>query len=147
MTGHRARTAAKLAMLAGVVLGAISQAARAELSVLDYLNVQQGGDRQRREDLQLYLGGVLEGLLTFNELNTSIDVHVLCIPPAATIDLPTFQKGVDAAIAQSREERTDFSVYAEQANISVMGLVALNKEYPCRQGEDAGNPAGSAKQP
>lgn len=135
MTCRRGRVVSVLLVLA--IVGASAGTARAELSVLDYLSIQQGNDRERKDDLRLYLSGVLEGLLTFNELSRSLQVNVFCIPQHATIELPAFQKGVDEAIARTKEERSDFSVYAEEANISVMGLVALNQAYPCRQQDDS----------
>lgn len=139
MTGHLRRAT----LLSLLLLAAGGRPAWAELSVLDYLSIQQGRDQERKADLKLYLAGVLEGLLTFNELSQSLQVNVLCIPPDATLNLPDFEKSVDEAIAETREERTDFTDYAQKANISVMGLVALNRSYPC---EDPAEGEGGAEQ-
>ncbi len=104
---------------------------RAEVSLLDYLSIESGNDGPRKEKLQIYLAGVLEALLTFNELNRPIDVNLICIPPGTRLDLPAFQASLDQVVELTRAEQKDFAAYAEQANISVIGLTALNREFPC----------------
>ena len=105
--------------------------AGAEVSLLDYLSIKGSNDEARKEKLQIYLAGVLEALLTFNELNRSIDVNLICLPPGTRLDLPAFQASLDQVVELTRAERKDFAAYAEQANISVIGLTALNREFPC----------------
>jgi hypothetical protein len=54
--------------------------------------------------------------------------------------------GIDRVIARTRQEQADFVAYAERANISVMGLTALNREFPCPQGDEAGaGPPGAGE--
>jgi hypothetical protein len=93
--------------------------------------IKSGNDGPHKEKLQIYLAGVLEALLTFNELNRSIDVNLICIPLGTRLDLPAFQASLDQVVELTRAEQKDFAAYAEQANISVIGLTALNREFPC----------------
>lgn len=61
-------------------------------------------------------------------------------PQGVRLDLDDFERMIERTIETTRAEQADFATYAEQANISVIGLAALNRDFPCTSRERGSPP-------
>jgi hypothetical protein len=127
-----------VASIVAMNLPAMAARSDDELTVNDYLDIRDGRNRMGEKFLPTYLGGLLEGLLTFNSLVQQNGVQVFCVPEAeGPMGAAMFRTKIDELIEEARTARPDFKTYASEANIGVMGLFVLNRTYPCHDQESA----------
>ena len=128
----------------GVLMLAAGAPAVAEVTIEDYVRIQRRQLNVPPDYIKTYVEGVHEALLTFNDLAASNGLEVLCLPEGQEpMNADAFKYRIDQLINEARRERPDFETYAQQANISVVGLFVLNEEYPCKPGASEGD-EGSA---
>lgn len=116
------------AMIAAVI---VAMPARADMSVALYLDLVAAGTEGSDRYINVYLSGVVDGLLSGSGLASSSGVNFFCVPEGAVLDVLEFRSLIDSQIETLREQQVDFAASAEQMSIGMAGLMALNRAHPC----------------
>ena len=114
-------------------------AARADMSVSNYLLIETGQAEVDPSYAYVYVSGVLDALTAFNEAMRGAGISLFCpVDGEQPIAIDAFKGLIDRAIAQEKAIRPDFEQYARAASIGIVGLGALNEALPCA--DAAGGP-------
>lgn len=130
----------KRAALAGAITAGLTalpaDSSRATMSVGTYLLIETGRVEVDPDFTFVYVSGVLDALIVFNEAIRPTGISLFCpVDENNVIDDDTFKDLVDQAIIDAKEDRPDFEAFAESASIGVVGLGVLNETFPCAEGE------------
>ena len=129
------------------VLALAPAAARADAMLLsDYLQARDAKEPGRAAALEPYVDAVLDTALVAGDIARSQDVGMFCVPVEQPfMSHADFRRQLDAEIAQERAARDDFFSYASRVPLAAVGIVVLNKAYPCSTDDDAKNRAGDLR--
>ena len=124
-------TTRAIAILLTLACG-LPAAARADMSVSNYLLIETGQAEVDPRYAYVYVSGVLDALTAFNEAMRGAGISLFCpLDGEQPIEIDTFKSLIDRAIEQEKAIRSDFEQYARAASIGIVGLGVLNEALPC----------------
>lgn len=128
----------QLLVLIALLLSAAPATAAEVLTIEDYLAVASGEDTTlSAQELDNYLAGVLDGVISLGDVAQSQGSPVFCLPdnPTERISVDNFKEALDQMFDQLQREMTDF---AERAQRSTMGRAAIQLflfRFPCGEAQ------------
>ena len=138
-----------LVALTTLALALIPVACRADAMLLsDYLQARDAREPGRAAGLGQYVDAILDTALVAGDIARSQNVGIFCVPvEQAFMSHADFRRHLDDEIAQEHKDRDDFYQYASRVPLAAIGMVVLNKAYPCNADDegDAKDRAGDLR--
>ncbi len=128
----------RLLAAVGLVLLSVVPASAEIMNVEDYLAIRRGDNADvSTDDLNRYLSGVLDGVISYGTLMQERGSPLFCLPddPANRISVDNLEEALDEMFQQFQRDMDDFE---ERAARNSMGLATMQLfvfRFPCEEGD------------